>query len=90
MPNVKKQSEETKTSPAYEEALAKLDAIVRRLEDEEPPLAELVSSYEQGMKLYKICEERLREAELSVELLQKKERGEENPAASSDVPPSVD
>ena len=57
---------------SYEEALQKLDAIVTRLEEDNPPLTELVTAYEEGMKLFKLCEERLRQAELRIEVLQQK------------------
>lgn len=69
-------SSSTPSSPSadsdqsYEDALRKLDTIVQRLEEENPPLGELVSAYEEGIRLFKICEERLQQAELRIEILQ--------------------
>lgn len=39
------------------------------------PLAELLSKFEQGNKLVKVCESRLKDAELKVELLKKQKDG---------------
>lgn len=67
----KKQSE-----PTYEEALAKLEGLVEAMESGEIPLADLVAKYEEGTTLLKICQKRLKEAELKIEQLQKTDEGE--------------
>jgi exodeoxyribonuclease VII small subunit len=58
---------------SFESALAKLEAIVESMETGEVPLADLLSKFEEGNKLLKHCESRLKEAELKIEQL-KKER----------------
>lgn len=61
--------------PSFESALSKLEAIVESMESGEIPLADLLAKFEEGNKLLKHCEARLKEAELKIEQL-KKERGE--------------
>ena len=64
-------------NPTFEEALGKLEAIVESMEDGGTPLAEMISKYEEGNKLLKVCEARLKEAELKIEQLKKKRDGAE-------------
>jgi len=56
---------------SFESALAKLEAIVESMESGEVPLAELLAKFEEGNKLLKHCEARLKEAELKIEQLKK-------------------
>jgi exodeoxyribonuclease VII small subunit len=58
---------------SFESALTKLEAIVESMELGEVPLADLLAKFEEGNKLLKHCESRLKEAELKIEQL-KKER----------------
>ncbi len=60
---------------SFENALAKLEAIVDSMEQGEVPLAELLAKYEDGTKLLKICEGRLKEAEMKIEKLKKQKDG---------------
>ena len=60
---------------SFEAALAKLEGIVDSMESGEVPLAELLAKYEEGSKLLKICEGRLKEAELKIEKLKKAKDG---------------
>ena len=61
---------------SFEEALAKLEAIVESMESGDVPLADLLARFEQGTKLLKTCESRLQDAELKIEQLKKtKEHG---------------
>jgi len=64
-------------SPTFEEALGKLESIVESMEDGRTPLAELIAKYEEGNKLLKVCETRLKEAELKIEQLKRKRDGVE-------------
>jgi exodeoxyribonuclease VII small subunit len=59
---------------SFEAALSRLETIVESMETGEVPLAELLAKFEEGNKLLKHCECRLKEAELKIEQL-KKERG---------------
>lgn len=59
-----------KTLPAdlsFEDALARLEGIVQRLESGQAPLEESISLYEQGAALKAHCETRLKDAQLRVE-----------------------
>ncbi|HET7536180.1 MAG TPA: exodeoxyribonuclease VII small subunit [Candidatus Didemnitutus sp.] len=60
---------------SFETALTKLEAIVDSMEQGEVPLADLLGKYEEGTKLLKICEARLRDAELKIEKLKKQKDG---------------
>ena len=53
----------------FEQAMAELDEIVRKLESGQIPLEEAVKTYERGIELKKICEEKLKTAEMKIEKL---------------------
>jgi exodeoxyribonuclease VII small subunit len=59
------------TQLSFEDALAQLETIVDTMESGEVPLAELMARFEDGTKLLKLCETRLKDAELKIELLKK-------------------
>jgi exodeoxyribonuclease VII small subunit len=59
----------------FEAALTKLEAIVDSMEQGEVALAELLAKYEEGSKLLKVCESRLKDAELKIEKLKKTKDG---------------
>lgn len=65
----------TKQPPSFENALERLEAIVDSMESGEVPLAELLAKFEEGNTLLKICESRLKEAELKIEQLKKQKDG---------------
>jgi exodeoxyribonuclease VII small subunit len=60
---------------SFEDALAKLETIVESMESGEVPLAELLARFEEGNKLLKLCEARLKDAELKIEQLKKQKDG---------------
>jgi exodeoxyribonuclease VII small subunit len=60
-----------KKEQTFEEALEKLEEVVASMESGDVPLATLVEKFEQGSKLVKTCEERLKQAELKIEKLRK-------------------
>ncbi len=62
--------------PSFEEALAQLESIVDAMEGGEVPLAELLTQFEEGTKLLKLCETRLKNAELRIEQLKQSKEGE--------------
>ena len=45
------------------------------MESGDVPLAELLAKFEEGNKLLKVCEARLKDAELKIELLKKQKEG---------------
>ncbi len=78
MPNPSKgagQSSPAK-NPPFEEALKKLEGIVEAMESDELPLETLIARYEEGTRLAKICQEKLAEAELKIQQLEKNAAGE--------------
>ena len=60
---------------SFEDALSRLEAVVESMEAGDVPLADLLSKFEEGNKLLKQCETRLKEAELKIELLKKQRDG---------------
>ncbi|WP_438482765.1 exodeoxyribonuclease VII small subunit [Oleiharenicola lentus] len=60
---------------SFEAALAQLETIVDSMEQGEVPLADLLAKYEEGSKLLKVCETRLKDAELKIEKLKKQKDG---------------
>lgn len=58
---------EDKAERSYEEAYERLEKIVARLEEDEPPLEQLVRDYEEGMRLLRSCHGKLNEAALRIE-----------------------
>jgi exodeoxyribonuclease VII small subunit len=54
---------------AFEAALEKLESLVSSMESGEVPLATLVEKFEEGSRLVKLCEDRLKAAELKIEKL---------------------
>jgi exodeoxyribonuclease VII small subunit len=69
------QSAKSDKPEPFEKNLARLDAIVRELEDTELPLDKALVLYEEGMKLSDFCHKQLEEAEGKVEILSKKAGG---------------
>lgn len=61
--------------PSFEAALAKLESIVESMESGDVPLAELLARFEEGTKLLKLCESRLKDAEIKIEQLRKQKDG---------------
>lgn len=69
-------SQSGKAAPPFEEALLKLEGIVGEMESDELPLEALLAKYEEGTKLARVCQEKLREAELKISQLEKTAGGE--------------
>jgi exodeoxyribonuclease VII small subunit len=60
----------------FEEAVEKLEAIVDAMESGDLPLETLMSKFEEGTKLARLCQARLAQAELKVQQLEKNTAGE--------------
>lgn len=56
-------------SPAFEEALSELEALVERMEGGEMTLEESLGAFERGIALTRICQQALQAAEQKVEIL---------------------
>ncbi len=59
----------------FETTLTRLEAIVQELEQEDLPLEKSLKLFEEGIKLSRICNKRLDEAERKVEILLKDKAG---------------
>lgn len=57
----------------FEQALARLEQIVKALEGGNVPLEDLIKLFDEGTSLVKLCTERLDKAEEKVRLLQMKD-----------------
>ena len=57
--------------PSFEDALTRLESLVDSMEQGQVPLAELIARYEEGTRLLKVCESRLKDAELKIDQLKK-------------------
>lgn len=68
----------------FEEAIARLEAIVRLLESGSAPLDESLTLFEEGVGLVKLCNARLDNAEQKVKLLTKNPDGM---VAEEELPP---
>jgi exodeoxyribonuclease VII small subunit len=69
-------AEMPKGSLPFEEALKKLEGLVGAMESDDLPLEALLAKYEEGTRLVKICQEKLAEAELKIQQLEKSAAGE--------------
>ncbi len=56
----------------FEQALSRLEQIVKALEGGNVPLEDLIKLFDEGTSLVKLCTERLDKAEEKVKLLQMK------------------
>lgn len=53
----------------FEMQLEELQAIVAQIEKGDRSLEEMVALYEEGIKLYKACHDRINDAKVKIELL---------------------
>ena len=53
----------------FESALARLEAIVRQMDSPTLPLDQLIADYEEGVKLVKTCQAKLKEAGQKIEAI---------------------
>lgn len=64
------------TEPRFEEAMGRLEELVKKLEGGDLSLDESLEVFEEGIKLSRWCMKKLEEAERKVEVLLKTETGE--------------
>jgi exodeoxyribonuclease VII small subunit len=70
----------------FEDALKKLESIVESMEAEDLPLEKLLAQYQEGARLSQICQERLAQAELRIQQLEKSASGQIS-VKSASIPP---
>ena len=63
-------SDTNKTALSFEQALARLEEIVRALEVGQAPLDGSLALFEEGISLVKLCNRQLDEAEQKIKILQ--------------------
>ena len=61
--------------PSFEEALDKLEKIVEELEEGNLPLEETLKKFEEGIRLSRLCEKKLKGAQKKVSMLTREEDG---------------
>ena len=80
MPNASKNAGSNSPAKAgslsFEDALKKLEAIVEAMESEDLPLETLLAKYEEGSQLAKVCQQKLAEAEVKIQQVEKGATGE--------------
>jgi len=76
VPNVSKAGGNAAKEVPFEEALNKLETIVESMESGELPLETMLARFEEGVKLVQTCQNRLEEAELKIQKLEKNPAGE--------------
>ena len=59
----------------FEGAMDRLEEIVEQMESGKMMLEELIGRYEEGMKLVKVCQERLASAEQRIEIITRNHSG---------------
>ena len=59
----------------FEGAMDRLEEIVEQMESGKMMLEELIVRYEEGMKLVKVCQERLASAEQRIEIITRNHAG---------------
>ncbi|KXU37659.1 hypothetical protein AXK12_01625 [Cephaloticoccus capnophilus] len=62
--------------PSFETALQNLEQVIAVMEGGKVPLGELVAQFEEGSRLLKLCQNRLKDAELKVEQLRQASEAE--------------
>ena len=79
----------------FEGAMDRLEEIVEQMESGKMMLEELIVRYEEGMKLVKVCQERLASAEQRIEIITRNNAGKPvvkafEPAAEKEPPAKVE
>ncbi len=62
-----------KETLSFEQAMRRIEEIVRRMETGDLPLEKMMEAYEEGRRLLDFCSAKLTEVEKKIELLEKKD-----------------
>ena len=65
-----------KNTPTLETAMQRVTEIVASMENGDLPLEKLIESYEEGIGLVKMCQEKLDAAEKRIQIIARNARGE--------------
>ena len=74
----------------FESALARLEDIVQQMDSPTLPLNELIADYEEGVRLVKVCEAKLKDAEQKIEIITKRAQADPELAAFDPAAKSED
>ena len=79
----------------FEIAMERLERIVEEMESDQLPLENLLKRYEEGVKLVRVCEEKLKSAEQRIEIITRNAAGEPRleefePEKNAAAPPRED
>ena len=83
------QKKNEKPERSFEEALARLEKIVKDMESGDLPLDKTMKLFEEGMKLSKFCTARLGETEKKIEVLMKESAEGDQWAPLAEDPPAA-
>lgn len=59
---------------SFEQALANLEEIIQRMESGEAPLDSLITHYQTGVKMLKLCREKIEAAEMNIREVQEMDK----------------
>lgn len=59
---------------SFEQALANLEEIIQRMESGEAPLDSLITHHQTGVKMLKLCREKIEAAEMNIKEVQEKDK----------------
>jgi len=66
----------TEPEPTFEAAIGRLEAVVEEMGSDNLPLEDLIKRYEEGVRLIKVCEQKLKAVEKRVEILMDQTAGD--------------
>ncbi len=69
MSAAKTSAEEKSASVSFESGIGRLEEIVEQMESDKLPLEDLLLRYEEGLKLVKVCSEKLKAAEARIAII---------------------
>lgn len=64
-----KNQDAKKQEPTFESAIGRLETIVEQMESDKLPLEDLLVRYEEGVRLVKLCSEKLEAAGKRIEII---------------------
>jgi len=64
------------TEETFDNAMSRLEQIVEQMESAQLPLEELLTRYEEGVTLVKVCEQKLAAVEKRIEIITRNAAGE--------------
>jgi exodeoxyribonuclease VII small subunit len=71
-----KRDKQERHEPKFEDALAELESVVKRLEEGDIPLEESLAAFERGVSLVRLLHGRLDSVQTRIEELTRSERGD--------------